>query len=160
MTFLVLKWGSSYSVISSHHFSTLWEQGIPWAKFTRGMSPCLEWSDTHMHNKLYSRKYTADQTKNLQQIRIELFVCWVCSASDIFPLINETLRRRSLSESICRNILPTNCPHNKMLLRLIAVQRTTDGKKWVWFPVSLLLFFVLLQLLMLLVIYNSICNML
>ena len=48
-------------------------------------------------------------------------------AHDIFPLIHETLRRRSASPPIHRSILPTNCPHSKMLLRLIVMRTVGEN---------------------------------
>ena len=49
------------------------------------------------------------------------------SARDVFPLIGEALRRRSASAAVSRSILPTNCAHVKMLLRLI-VTRTVNER--------------------------------
>jgi len=53
--------------------------------------------------------------------------CVACSYPDILPLINETLKRRSIATPACRSILPTNCYHVKMLLRLI-IKRTFGEK--------------------------------
>ena len=46
----------------------------------------------------------------------------VCSAHDIFPLIDATVKRRVASTPVCRSILPTNYPHVNLLLRLIVIR--------------------------------------
>jgi len=46
----------------------------------------------------------------------------VCSARDIFPLIDEAVKRRMASTPVYRSILPTNCPHVNLLLRLILIR--------------------------------------
>jgi len=48
-------------------------------------------------------------------------------ATDIIPLINVTLKRRAASSPVHRSILPTICPHTKMLLRLIVMQTVGEG---------------------------------
>ena len=48
------------------------------------------------------------------------------SAPDICPLIHETLKRRSASASVCRNILPTIRSHVQMLLRLVVVRTASE----------------------------------
>jgi len=50
-----------------------------------------------------------------------------CSATDIFPLISEALKRRSCPPSVSHRIMPTNCAHVKMLLRLVLIR--TVGEK-------------------------------
>jgi len=57
-----------------------------------------------------------------------MYVCVTCSYGDIFLLIEETLKRRSAATPARRNILPANCAHVKVLLRLLVMR--TFGEKW------------------------------